>query len=93
MTAKRKSPQVVAVHWIDAAKVDDGRTPPEDITPLHAVTFGVLIADETDFVRVAGEIFEDGSVRDVTVIPRGMVRGVYAKPYRLPPEFEGWSAQ
>lgn len=88
---KRRKPrpralQLAVVHWIDAAGDRDG----EDVRPIHAATAGFIVADEPDFIRVAGEIFEDGSYRDTTAIPKGMIRAVIGRKVRLPDEFEGW---
>ena len=69
---KRK---VVAVEWVDAIfDPDEQRT--TFSTPPNVVTYGVLLANNEDYVRVAGEAFEDGSYRATTTIPKGMVRAV-----------------
>ena len=69
------SRKVVAVEWVDAIfDPDEQRT--TFSTPPNVVTYGVLLADNDEYVRVAGEAFEDGTYRATTTIPRGMVRKV-----------------
>jgi len=89
----RKHPRFVAVHWLDAAGDHDGAD--EELEPIDAVTFGFLLAnteraDGEKFVRVASEIFDDGTYRSVTSIPMGMVRTIIACPVKLPENFRDW---
>jgi len=67
--------RIVAVTWIDAIfDPDEQRT--TFSTPPKVTTYGKLLADNEDYVRVAGEVFEDGTCRATTTIPKGMVLGV-----------------
>ena len=95
MAKKTKFPRFAAVHWLDAQKLDAGGNENGSVTPIHALTFGFILAvDEHEgesFLRVAGEIFEDGTARDVTAIPSGMVRTIVAMPVKLPEQFSGWA--
>jgi len=43
---------------------------------IVAMTVGVVVEATTDHVKLAAEVFEDKSVRDVTTIPAGMVERV-----------------
>jgi hypothetical protein len=40
------------------------------------VTFGVLAADEPDFIRIASEIHADGKKRDYVAIPKGAIKEI-----------------
>ena len=95
MTKRRgKFPRFAAVHWLDAQKLDAGGNENGTVAPIHALTFGFILAVDEQagerFLRIAGEIFEDGSARDVTAIPSGMVRTIVAMPLKLPEQFSGW---
>ena len=69
------SRKVVAVEWVDAIfDPDEQRT--TFSTPPTVQTYGVLLAENDEYVRVAGEVFDDGTCRATTTIPRGMVRAV-----------------
>lgn len=70
MTPLRKNPFVV-VHWRDA--VGDRH---DEIPPPHCLSGGWLVEKNKSYVRIAGEIIEDGSYCEITTIPRGMVVGI-----------------
>lgn len=94
---KEKFPRHVAVHWLDAVLDADGDDE-NNREPADAITSGFIIelkakrADGEEYLRIAGEIFADGSYRSVTSIPYGMIRTIVAKPVKLPKAFEGWEA-
>ena len=67
---------VVQVKWVDAiirAEVEEG----DDLSPPTAITYGVVVDHNEDFISVAHEHFIDteveGQYRGVTTIPVGMV--------------------
>ena len=67
---------VVQVQWIDAiirAEVEEG----DDVSPPTAITYGVVVSHNKDFISIAHEHFTStelkGQYRGVTTIPMGMV--------------------
>ena len=88
MARRKRKPRLVAVHWVDA----HGTMEEEEVKPINALTFGFITEDADDHLTISGEIFEDGSHRNRTAIPKGMIRAVIAQPMRLPDEFKGWEA-
>lgn len=63
--------RLVSVRWVDAVfSLDDGPQPEE------AETVGFLVEDTPTHVVVAGERFDDGTLRARTAIPRECIRKV-----------------
>jgi len=93
--AKRKLPkklQVVACIWKDAAYMYDG-DPDEPLHPEPAATFGLLVEEGEDYVKIASEIFGNGCSRQLTSIPKGMVQQIIGSQISLPDDFNGWSSK
>lgn len=68
--------RLAVVKWRDAAISDD-----PDMEPPLAKTAGWVIENSKKVVRVASESFEDGTFRDITVIPKSLVKAiVYVTP-------------
>lgn len=68
-----KSAIIVGVHWIDAVKVE---TDEGDAHPVDAFTVGVVVEADSKHIAITPEIFNDGTFRDRTGIPTGMIKGV-----------------
>lgn len=83
---KSRTPRLVLIHWLDA----NGHHTDGQVTPVHGLTAGWVISDEPEFLRLASEIFEDGDARELSAIPKAIVKEVLVRPVRLPPEFKGW---
>ena len=67
---------VVCVTWIDAI-VRDNVTRSDPLEPVVAKTYGIVIRDTKDFIAIAHEEFVGSEdLRQVTTIPRGMVKKV-----------------
>ena len=80
--AKRPSHALVA--WLDAAGGDDAEE------PILALTSGWLIKETPEYIVIASEIFEDGSCRDKTAIPKSIVKMVMVRNIKLPEPFTHW---
>lgn len=65
--------KVVLVEWEDATKQDDESEP---LGTMIAYTIGFLIRNTKKDVVLCGEIFANGSRRDITNISTKMVRGI-----------------
>jgi len=63
---------VAAIRWRDATYSEEM----SNSGTIVAMTVGVVVEATTDHVKLAAEVFEDKSVRDVTTIPAGMVERV-----------------
>lgn len=63
---------LIGVLWCDATYAEDI----ENSGTAMALTFGIVVEATTDHIKIAAEIFEDKTVRDVSTIPAGMVRSV-----------------
>lgn len=66
----------VAVLWNDAHAMAQGEFTEDEINATGAyqfTTYGLLVRDDDRIVAVASEEGEDGRLRGVTFIPRGMV--------------------
>ena len=63
---------VVAILWTDATKGEDL----ESSGTLTALTPGVLMRADRHEIVVAHEVFNDKGVRDVTTVPRKMVKDI-----------------
>lgn len=57
------------IYWVDAA----GDTNESEITPVSTLAVGFLTEANKRFVKLAMEVFEDGSAREFLVIPAKMV--------------------
>lgn len=64
---------VVAIVWDDATYAAEV----EQSGLARATTFGVVVEATVEYIKVAAEVFSDKTVRDVSTIPAGMVRGIY----------------
>lgn len=64
---------IMAVTWEDATFDSEG----SDAKPELAVTVGILVGVAESHIKVAHEVFEDGTIRGTTAIPVGMLRGLY----------------
>lgn len=53
--------------------------PDGEVVPLLTETTGWLMKETLEHITVAGEKFEDGTVRAVTSIPKGCVRSIAHK--------------
>ena len=82
--SRAKKPQHVLVVWLDAAGGEDADE------PILALTAGWLIKETPEYIVVASELFEDGSCRDKTAIPRSIVKLVMARRIQLPEPFTNW---
>jgi len=67
--------RLVEVTWLDAEGSLSWPLPAAYSLPIVR-TVGWLLEDLEDRVTVGAESFEDGSYRDVTTVPRGMVKKV-----------------
>lgn len=69
--------RMVEVHWLDAAFMLDEESDEMETWKQHggarAKTIGYMVEDRPNCVIVANEVFEDGTKRGFTVIPRGMI--------------------
>ena len=78
-----------AVHWLDARfELDPNRY---TLEPVLALTFGFVVKKTDKEIVVAAELFDDGSYRQSTAIPRGMVQRLEKVKalFKLPPKFTG----
>ena len=67
--------QLVIVRWVDATyemDLDIGKK----LTPSIAETVGFLLEDVPAYVTVVSELFEDGTMRAVTTVPRECIKSV-----------------
>lgn len=74
-----KAPKVgdtVEVRWIDAQVVTEWEGVVAQLQPPTAMTYGRLVYADDAFVAVAHEIFMDGSCRQVTSIPRLIIKSL-----------------
>jgi len=67
MAKKRK---VQMVRWIDASFSFGPHDAEHKLPCAYAETLGFLIAEDDENVTLAGEIFDDGTRRTVTTIPK-----------------------
>lgn len=71
-------PRVVCVSWCDAhgnaLSVYESHEIPH--APALVKTYGVLLREDDAGITIANEVFEAGSFRGVTFIPRGMIQAV-----------------
>lgn len=78
-----KTLRVVLVEWEDATHQEDESEP---LGTMVAYTVGFLVRNTKKDVVVCGEIFENGSRRDITSISKKMVRAI--KPLvKIPCQF------
>jgi len=61
------------VMWTDAA----GSTDEGDITPVKTLVVGFLVEANDTHIRLAMEVFEDGSAREYLAIPAKMILNVF----------------
>lgn len=71
---KRKEFGVYAVYWTDATKEDD--EPNGGLRPEPGVTVMIAVEIGDDYITGAGEVFLDGTKRNLTSIPAGMVEKI-----------------
>lgn len=71
--SKPKTPGVPihAVVWVDAAYGDT-----EKVTPVVAITIGVMLEKNEQHIMLASELFGDSTYRHYTAIPLGMVKRI-----------------
>jgi hypothetical protein len=91
---KKKTPRkpcidIYAVFWVDAiATPDEAKRP---LSPIPAVTFGVVEKADDEQVQVAGEFFANRDTRLRSSLPAGMVsKLVKVGQIALPVEFAEW---
>ena len=77
-----KSFKVSAVYWEDAVGHDS--LPEGGLKPVKTVTVGMIEDHNDKYITVVSEVFEDGSVRQVTSIPNGMIRKIVTLRSKLP---------
>lgn len=68
--------RIVEVWWDDAsveARADTVDDLPDDV---YACTVGYLRHETERSVQIAAEVFEDGSMRGITRIPKGMIKEI-----------------
>ena len=63
---------IVAVRWRDATYAEEI----SNSGTILAMTVGIVVEATGDHLKIAAEVFEDKSVRDVTTIPAGMIERV-----------------
>ena len=70
--------KVVCVDWEDATSNNGyyDKDHPEKTTTISAKTVGFLVERTRKVVKVCGENFEDGDLRHIHSIPKGMVRKI-----------------
>jgi len=66
--------RIVEVWWDDASAVEDERKVEDLQDDLYMCTVGYLVRETDRAVWVAAEVFEDGRMRGITRIPKGMVQ-------------------
>lgn len=66
---------IVLISWNDA-NFDFDPADPLDFTTTVGYTLGYLLKKTRKEVIVASELFSNGDIRQVTAIPRGMVRKI-----------------
>lgn len=65
---------ISAVYWKDATGHDE--MPEGGLKPIRVVTLGVVLEVTKEHVLMVSECFEDESSRQITSIPRGMVKKI-----------------
>ncbi len=88
---ERATIYLYAVHWLDARfELDPNQYTMEAVA---AITFGFIVKRTDNEIVVAAELFDDGSYRQSTAIPRGMVQRLEKVngPFKLPVKFPGVS--
>ena len=70
--------RIVCVTWMDAHGNAFAVYEAHEIPHAAAIvrTYGVLLREDEAGVTIANEVFEAGSFRGVTLIPKGMIREV-----------------
>ena len=68
-----ESNHIKLVLWTDAA----GSTDEDTITPVKTLVVGFLMEATTEYIKLAMEVFEDGSAREYLVIPSKMILNVF----------------
>lgn len=82
--------QVIALYWQDAVyhNLDDA------VEPEPMLTFGVLLEETEEYLRIACEIHADGAVRHICVFPKHDMGGPEVLPVgrlKLPLGFVNYS--
>lgn len=70
--------KIVCIEWEDASSYTgyyDSRRP-DDTTTVNTHTVGYLIENNRKVLKLGVECFEDGAVRHIHSIPKGMVRKI-----------------
>ena len=69
----------VEIEWSDASHYSDPRSHKEirqECALQSVATIGYLVQKGRRFVKVSGEILEDGRLRDTSVIPRPEIKQI-----------------
>lgn len=72
------APRVVCVTWTDAHGNSFAVYEPHEIPHAPAIvkTYGVLMREDEAGVTIGHEVFENGGVRGITFVPKGMIREI-----------------
>lgn len=88
-------PRLAIVHWLDAVGNREGKMPSDEpLRGVHCVSIGVLIErtrGKRGYIKIAGELIEDGTYEEVVAIPNGAVLKVTFVPVALPAELGQWT--
>ena len=84
-----KTLRLVVVEWEDATHQDDEKEAP--LGTMRAYTAGFVISNTKKELRLCAEFFEDGGRRDITCIPKLMVRDIQ-EIARIPVSFHASAA-
>ena len=73
-----KNKKIVCVEWEDACRHNGYYEPAQDAdySTIHCRTVGFLVKRTRKEVKICEDYFEDGRMRDVHSIPKGMVHKV-----------------
>ena len=81
---RRKTIKLILVKWRDATHQEDDDSPPGT---LLAWTIGFEVQRNDEEVALCMEVFEDGSKRNITTIPLGMVQGPIRTLAQIPIDY------
>ena len=73
VNASKKPIPLHAIWWLDAAGGGDTANPTH---PIPMVTVGFLVENTEGHVTIAAELHSNGDLRDMTTIPRGIVKSL-----------------
>ena len=70
--------KIVCIEWEDASNSNGyyDKDHPEGTSTVQARTVGYLIENNRKVIKLAVETFEDGALRHIHSIPKGMVRKI-----------------